>query len=62
MSGQRCTRVMNYCVAQRWSDANPVFAVDALLPKQPSKADRVAHHPAVPWRNLPEVMPKLFPR
>ncbi|MFW2589965.1 tyrosine-type recombinase/integrase [Sagittula sp. SSi028] len=58
---QRCTRVMNYCVAQRWSDINPVFAVDALLPKQPSKADRVAHHPAVPWRELPEVMPKLFP-
>ncbi|MEQ5872787.1 integrase arm-type DNA-binding domain-containing protein [Sagittula sp. NFXS13] len=58
---QRCTRVMNYCVAQRWSDTNPVFAVDALLPKQPSKAERVAHHPAVPWRDLPTVIPRLFP-
>lgn len=56
---QRCERVMTWCLAHRHTATNPVSAVDALLPKQPRKRDRVAHHPAVPWRSLPDVMARL---
>jgi integrase len=52
---QRCERVMTWCIANQFASTNPVSAVDALLPKQQSKSERVAHFPAVPWRDLPEV-------
>ena len=53
---QRCDRVMMWCVAQRYCSANPVSAVAALLPAQRGTRQRVVHHPAVPWRNLPGVV------
>jgi integrase len=52
---QRCDRIMNWCVANGYIVASPVAVVPMLLPKQPSKKQRVQHHPAVPWRELPEV-------
>lgn len=56
---QRCDRVMIWCVAHGHTQINPVSAIDALLPKQPSKRDRVTHQPAVPWRILPNVAASL---
>lgn len=57
---QRMDRVMNWCVAHEYVTASPLPAVDNLLPKQPSKKQRVLHHPAVPWLNCPNVMNQLF--
>lgn len=57
---QRCERVMTWCLAHKLSPSNPVSAVDALLPKQKKKRDRVAHFPSVPWRDLPSVCDQLF--
>lgn len=52
---QRCDAVMEWCVANGYIMASPVNVVAHLLPQQPGKRQRVEHHPAVPWRNLPEV-------
>ncbi|NKW92168.1 tyrosine-type recombinase/integrase [Rhodobacteraceae bacterium R_SAG9] len=57
---QRCERVMRWCLANQYSQNNPVSAVDALLPKQKSKRDRVVHFPSVPWRDLPYASKLLF--
>jgi integrase len=57
---QRCERVMLWCIAQGHIEHNPVSAVTALLPKQPKKRDRVAHFPAVPWREMPSATKQLF--
>ena len=57
---QRCERVMLWCLAHEMCDTNPVSAINALLPKQPSKRDRVTHHPAVPWRAMPDVVHTIF--
>ena len=59
---QRCERVMTWCVAREMASTNPVSAVEALLPKQPAKRDRVQHHPSVPWQDLPSVCNELFGR
>ena len=56
---QRCDRVMTWCIAHRFAMTNPVSAVDALLPKQPGKRERVQHHPAIPWRALPKSLSML---
>ena len=56
---QRCERVMTWCVAHGHCAVNPVSAVDAMLPRQAGKRDRVSHHPAVPWRDLPDVVALL---
>ncbi|MCS3744349.1 integrase [Rhizobium sp. BK661] len=50
---QRCNEVMNWAAANGYIVASPVGVVDKLLPKQPSKRERVAHQPALPWRDLP---------
>jgi integrase len=50
---QRCDTVMNWCAAQDYIIASPVQNVDRLLPKQKGKRERVQHHPAVPWRDIP---------
>jgi len=50
---QRCDTVMNWCAAQDYVIASPVQNVDRLLPKQKGKRERVQHHPAVPWRDIP---------
>lgn len=52
---QRCDKVMRWCAAHGFIIASPVGVVEQLLPQQPSKRHRVDHHPAVPWRSLPEV-------
>ena len=53
---QRCGRVMMWCVANRYCANNPLSVVDALLPKQRKMQDRVTHHPAAPWRTLPNIV------
>jgi integrase len=53
---QRCDRVMVWCLARRFCSTKPVSAVDALLPVQRGKRERVTHHPAVPWRQMPDVL------
>ncbi|GGE28510.1 Integrase [Gemmobacter megaterium] len=53
---QRCERVMTWCIANGHASANPLSAVDALLPRQTGNRDRVVHHPAAPWRVLPEIV------
>ncbi len=50
---QRCDRVMEWCAARGHVVASPVRVVDSLLPKQPGKRERVTHHPAMPWRDIP---------
>lgn len=50
---QRCGKVMQWCAARGFVTASPVGAVDMLLPRQPGKRERTAHHPAVPWREVP---------
>ncbi len=57
---QRCDTVMKWCAARDLITASPLSAIDALLPRQPGKRDRVEHHPAVPWRMLPTVAKTLF--
>ena len=49
---QRCHEVMDWAFSQDMVQGNPVSIVSKLLPKQPSKAQRVQHHPALPWRQL----------
>lgn len=50
---QRCHAVMKWCWAQSFVQANPLDVVDHLLPRQPTKRERVRHQPALPWRELP---------
>ena len=50
---QRCDTVMKWCAARDYVVASPVDVVSQLLARQPGKRERVAHHPAVPWRNMP---------
>ncbi|MAF49082.1 MAG: integrase [Rhodospirillaceae bacterium] len=50
---QRCSSVMDWCAAQELIGANPVGVVVKLLPKQPKIRDRVVHHPAMPWQDVP---------
>ena len=57
---QRCDAIMKWCAAREFVMASPLGVVDALLPRQPGKRERVEHHPAVPWRLLPQVYQKLF--
>jgi len=51
---QRIHQVMETCCAQGLRVGNPVDGVKHLLPKQASAAARVQHHPAMPWRTIPE--------
>lgn len=57
---QRCDAVMQWCAANGFVMASPVGVIDKLLPKQPGKRERVEHHPAVAWRDLPMLFRKLF--
>lgn len=50
---QRIHQVMEWSCAQGLRVGNPVDGVRHLLPKQPSAAKRVEHHPAMPWRLIP---------
>jgi integrase len=51
---QRCSVVMDWCVAQEMCDGNPVSVVDKLLPKQPAARERVVHQPSMAWSEVPE--------
>ena len=51
---QRVHQVMEWCCAKGLRVGNPLDGVKHLLPKQASAAARVQHHPAMPWRTIPE--------
>jgi integrase len=51
---QRCHAVMKWCWGKEYVQGNVVDMVDTLLPKQSVTAKQKEHHPAMPWRMLPE--------
>ncbi|MFD0917106.1 tyrosine-type recombinase/integrase [Pseudahrensia aquimaris] len=51
---------MKWCAARGYVIASPLPVVDALLPTQPGKAERVEHQPALPWRNIPEFVENVL--
>ena len=53
---QRCSAVMDWCIAQELIGANPVGVVSRLLAKQAGPRERVVHQPAMPWRKVPELI------
>lgn len=55
---QRLHAIMAWGWAHGFCASNPVDVVDHLLPTQPSKATRTIHHPAMPWRAIPEFWQK----
>ncbi len=57
---QRCDAVMEWCAANGFIMASPVRVVDKLLPKQPGKRERVEHQPAVPWREVPDLVQNVL--
>ncbi len=50
---QRCSSVMDWCIAHDYVEANPVDVASKLLPKIRSSSDRVVHHPSMRWQDLP---------
>lgn len=50
---QRIHAVLAWGWAHGYCKSNPVDVVVHLLPQQPSKAIRVKHQPAMPWRIIP---------
>jgi integrase len=56
----RCSVVMDWCVAQEMCDSNPVGVVGKLLPKQPSKRDRVVHQPSMAWTEVPAFIDEVL--
>jgi integrase len=57
---QRCSVVMDWCVAQEICDSNPVGVVGKLLPKQQSKRDRVVHQPSMAWSDIPAFVDEVI--
>jgi len=57
---QRCSVVMDWCVAQEMCDSNPVGVVGKLLPKQKSKRDRVVHQPSMAWSEIPAFVDEVI--
>ena len=57
---QRCSVIMDWCVAQEMCDGNPVGVVGKLLPKQQSKRDRVVHQPSLPWSEVPAFIDEVL--
>lgn len=51
---QRIHAVMSWGWAHGHCQSNPVDVVGHLLPQQPGKAVRTQHHPAMPWRDIPD--------
>lgn len=51
---QRCHAVMKWCWGKEFVQGNPVDMVDMLLPKQSASARVSVHHPAMPWRMVPQ--------
>jgi integrase len=50
---QRCHAVMKWCWGNEMVQANPVDMVDTIMSKQGFTAKQKAHHPAMPWRMIP---------
>jgi len=57
---QRCSVIMDWCVAEEIIEGNPVGVVDKLLSKQPGARERVQHQPSVPWRDVPALVKDLL--
>ncbi|MCH8178302.1 MAG: tyrosine-type recombinase/integrase [Proteobacteria bacterium] len=55
---QRIHAVMAWGWAHGHCQSNPVDVVEHLLAQQPGKAIRTQHHPAMPWRDIPEFVQK----
>lgn len=53
---QRCHRVLAWCWARGMVPNNPIDVVGHLLPKQDALRERIKHHPAMPWRDVPTFM------
>ena len=51
---QRIHAVLAWGWAHGHCQSNPVDVVEHLLAQQPGKAVRTQHHPAMPWRDIPE--------
>jgi integrase len=51
---QRLHAVMAWGWAHGHCTANPVDVVSHLLAQQPGKTIRTEHHPAMPWRDIPD--------
>lgn len=51
---QRIHAVISWGWAHGYCQSNPVDVVDHLLPQQPGKAVRTQHHPAMPWKDIPD--------
>jgi integrase len=51
---QRCHAVMKWCWGRELVQGNVVDMVDTLLAKQGASAKQKVHHPAMPWRQVPE--------
>ncbi|NML24416.1 tyrosine-type recombinase/integrase [Zoogloea dura] len=55
---QRIHAVMAWGWAHGHCQSNPVDVVGHLLAQQPGKAIRTQHHPAMPWRDIPDFIQK----
>ncbi|KQB57128.1 MULTISPECIES: site-specific integrase [Acidovorax] len=55
---QRIHAVIGWGWAHGYCQSNPVDVVGHLLAQQPGKAVRTQHHPAMPWRDIPEFVQK----
>lgn len=53
---QRCHAIMKWCWGKDYVQGNAVDMVDTLLPKQSVTAKQKVHHPAMPWRVVPDFM------
>lgn len=50
---QRCSKVMEWCIAQDLTPHNPVAQVRHLLPPMDGKRKRVKHQPSLPYKQVP---------
>lgn len=57
---QRIHAVMAWGWAHEYCQSNPVDVVQHLLPQQMSKAQRIRHHPAMPWKEIPAFVSEHF--
>lgn len=53
---QRIHAVISWGWAHGYCHSNPVDVVSHLLAQQPGKAVRTQHHPAMPWRDIPDFL------
>lgn len=57
---QRIHAVMAWAWAHGHCQSNPVDVVTYLLAQQPGKTIRTQHHPAMPWRDIPDFVAKTL--